>query len=276
MSIHPTRSFTLPLLLAGLFLVSASTQAAGRGAQDDRSQDESHKVLIDAIAEIHAQRTQLLTSDAVPGDLPQAGRMEDLLPVATGSAAERSAEFLTRVGKHGMSIDVDFSRRIEALMPEWLIAPQTLTSAEQTAKAHLLLNELQTVFAESVALQHALQSHITDQLDAIWRDEPSHAQFITGFAKGRAKLQPIIDELQANRRRLVKSFRNLLEFADSRRDTIAWDEEAGRLLVESDEDVIVYNELVEKLQKASAQEETIFVLLMAEMGTSIKQAQKAE
>lgn len=276
MSIRPLRALCLPLLLAGLFLVVTSAQATGAEEQGGRKDAQSRDMLIDAIARIHAQRTQLLASDASPVSPPSVASLEELLPVATGSAAERSAEFLTRVGQHGMAVDIEFTRRTGALMPEWLIAPQTLTSAEQTARAHLLVNELQTVFAESVALQQALQAHVTNQLDAIWREEPSHAEFMTGLAKGRAKVQPIIDELQANRRRLVRSFRDLLEFADSRRELIAWDEEADRLLVETDEDVAVYNDLVGKLQKASAQEATILALLMAETGAIVERAQKAE
>lgn len=269
------RSFAM-LLLAGLFLVATATQAAGIGAQGDRSKDDSLGALIDAITEIHAQRTQLLDADALPENVPPAGSVADLLPIATGSAMERSTEFIARIGKYGLAIDVDLSHRIEALMPEWLIAPQTLTSVEQTAKAHLLVNELQTVIAESVVLQHALQTHVAAQLDAIWHDEPAGAGFMIGFAKGRAKLQPIIDELQANRRRLVRSIRDLLDFADSRRDGIDWDEDAGQLMVETDEDVIVYNGLVGKLQKASTQEETISALLMAEVGSSIERAQKTD
>ncbi|HSJ78028.1 MAG TPA: hypothetical protein VK913_04755 [Erythrobacter sp.] len=75
--------WSFPLLLAGV-LLAATAQAAGTGAQDERGKDGSLDVLLDAITEVHEQRTQLLDAEALPGNSPPPGDIHELLPVAHG------------------------------------------------------------------------------------------------------------------------------------------------------------------------------------------------
>lgn len=256
-----------------VFLLAVAFHAPSTMAADGQPAVAAEKTMsafLDAVDAIHQQRKEILAHEALPEHRPLTGRIEDILPITSGTPIERSTEFITRMGKHGLAIDIGLSHRIAAATPDWLIAPQTLASADETARAHRSVDEPVIVFAEAVATERAFRAHLRQNLQAIWEGEPTGKEFMMAYTRSRANIQPIIDELAANRGRLAASVRNILDFADGERDHLQWDEATGQLLVETDEDVARYNSLVEAVQRAEAQEQAILTMLMAELDGSVE------